>query len=102
MIINLLRNAIQATKDQTNGLVIIKGINDGDEIVITIIDNGPKLQESEFQRLLEPLQSNKLTGLGLGLTIVRMIIENHAGTLSVSQNQSQGLTFKICLPSAQN
>ncbi len=102
MIINLLRNAIQATKDQTNGLVLIKGTNDGDEIVITIIDNGPKLQESEFQRLLEPLQSNKLTGLGLGLTIVGMIIENHAGTLSVSQNQPQGLIFKICLPSAQN
>ena len=47
---------------------------------------------------MDPLKSSKIAGLGLGLMIVNLIIENHSGTLQVSQNTETGLTFTVTLP----
>lgn len=98
VIINLLKNAMQAALMQPKPIVQISAKMQGDVICLKVTDNGPRLDEISFKKIMEPLKSSKLTGLGLGLMIVNLIIENHSGTLQVSQNTETGLTFTVTLP----
>ncbi len=101
--INLIKNALQAadTLESAGSIkpsVIVTAHRQAEMIEFCVQDNGPVLTPEAFANILKPLQSNKVEGLGLGLTIVRLIIENHGGTLSVEQIPKGGLVFTIELP----
>lgn len=79
---NLVKNAGESAA-QADGAprVVLAGERIGDEVVITVTDNGPVRTKAEIDAFLVPLRSEKSGGLGLGLAIVRRIIEAYGGTI---------------------
>lgn len=79
---NLVKNAGESAA-QADGVprVVLAGERIGDEVVITVTDNGPVRTKAEIDAFLVPLRSEKSGGLGLGLAIVRRIIEAYGGTI---------------------
>jgi PAS domain S-box-containing protein len=98
VMINILTNAVQACSGQA--VVTIKGILLAADNVcqIQIQDNGCGIPPETIDSIFEPLYTTKNKGTGLGLTICKQIIENHAGAISVSSQPGQGTTVQILLP----
>jgi signal transduction histidine kinase len=65
-------------------------------------DSGPGLEPSMLEGVFESFYTTKPTGLGLGLSICRSIIEAHGGRLWASMNQQRGATFQFTLPGQEN
>ncbi len=96
--INLIENAIAALKEQ--GRISITLTDDPilKLIQIEIADNGPGIPDEDKTRLFEPNFSTKKSGMGLGLTIVNTIVDDHGGRIRVQDNQPKGAKFVIELP----
>jgi signal transduction histidine kinase len=102
VIVNLIRNAIEAmqTVDDGERELKVQTGHDGGAIKITIADTGPGIDPRKPDELFEAFFTTKPDGMGLGLALCRMIIENHEGELSVSPAHPRGAIFQIALPSA--
>ncbi len=100
VLINLIRNSIEAIRLAaiSGGRVDIatRPTADG-SIEVSVADNGPGIDPAVADSLFEPYQTSKETGMGMGLSISRSIIEAHDGKLWVEQQQ-QGAVFCIKLP----
>ncbi|MBS4219172.1 response regulator [Bacillus sp. FJAT-49711] len=103
IISNLLDNAIKHTK---NGLVEVLGEVRDDMIFMSVRDTGAGIAEEELPYIFEPFRSlesssERQVGIGLGLSIVKQLIELQNGTISVSSIQGKGTTFTISMPIAK-
>src|SRR5262249_50294879 len=96
VLVNLLENAIQASSPQ--GDVRVVGIRDGSEIGFAVEDSGPGVDPSIRGRLFEPLVSTKNKGIGLGLALVKRIVERHGGSIAYQTRSSGGARFAVRLP----
>lgn len=90
---NLINNAVQAVDG--HGEVNITTSVDSEFLTVKISDSGPGIPEENLERIFEPMFTTKSTGTGLGLLICKSIIEQHDGTISVSNKPT---TFTITLP----
>ncbi|MDQ2986643.1 MAG: GAF domain-containing protein [Armatimonadota bacterium] len=70
----------------------------GDHVAITIADQGPGVEEGRKKRIFEPYQSSRPRGMGLGLSIVKGIVEAHGGKVFESGEEGKGAKFVILLP----
>lgn len=97
--VNVLTNAREALLDRASDrrLFVITRHAPG-EVRIVIANNGPPLSEMVAAHLFEPFHSTKETGTGLGLAIVRRLVELHHGTVSVSSDPDQGVSFTFEFP----
>jgi nitrogen fixation/metabolism regulation signal transduction histidine kinase len=95
---NLVKNAIQAIPSGGPGLVKISLIMEGDKVVVRISDNGTGIPEDLKGRLFTPYFTTKSSGSGLGLSIVKRLVEGMGGDISFESEQGQGTTFIISLP----
>lgn len=97
-LINLLDNAVAAI--ERDGLIVFTATSDPilKRIRLEVADNGTGISAAHKTRLFEPNFSTKKMGMGLGLTIVSTIIEDHKGLISVHDNHPQGARFVIELP----
>jgi two-component system NtrC family sensor kinase len=97
---NLLLNAAQATPD--GGRVTIRTERRGAEVRVEVADNGSGIPAANLQRIFEPGFSTKggRVSMGLGLAIVREIIEHHGGHIAVASELKVGTTFTVDLPIA--
>ncbi len=91
---NLLTNACQATK---NAGMIELTVRQSDSVIITIKDNGPGIKAEVLSDLFEPFVTTKNEGVGLGLSIVKRLIEQHKGTIEAANDN--GAIFTITFPS---
>ena len=101
VIINLIRNGIEAIRQAGIGdgrLDLGTRPVDGDSILLTIADNGPGIAPPMADSLFDPYQTNKDTGMGMGLSISRSIIEAHGGKLWAEMNAPHGARFCMSLP----
>ena len=102
VIINLLMNGIeslQAITSKPRTLLINSRSNDMSDIVVSLKDNGPGIAAGTIERLFDAFYSTKPSGLGIGLSICRSIIENHDGRLWATDNGGEpGATFQFVLP----
>jgi two-component system, OmpR family, phosphate regulon sensor histidine kinase PhoR len=102
---NLISNAIKYNR--ANGSIEIRGSQDGHFIRISVRDSGIGMRQEEKERLFEEFFRAKnsltrnITGTGLGLTIVKKIIDNYAGKIQVETEFEKGSTFTLFLPTAQ-
>ncbi|MBM4387126.1 MAG: response regulator [Deltaproteobacteria bacterium] len=96
VIINLVRNAVQAT--QVYGKIeITTGLYDS-KIVFKVSDNGCGIPPEKLNLIFEPFASfGKEDGIGLGLYISKMIVEQHGGRIACASEQGKGTTFEIAL-----
>lgn len=102
VMINLLRNAAQATQDYS-GEIIVRISADADHVRIEVEDNGCGMPEAMLEKIWEPFFTTKGDdGTGLGLDICKRIVEEHHGTLTCQSEQQRGSTFTIHLPIPQN
>ena len=72
----------------------------GDLIEIVVSDTGVGLTETVLSNLFKPFYTTKDTGMGVGLSISRSIIEAHGGRMRAERNEAGGATFRLTLPAA--
>jgi two-component system nitrogen regulation sensor histidine kinase NtrY len=99
VLLNLIDNAIAAI-DEDGGFIMIKLNFDPETNLarLEVSDNGIGISSEDKDRLFEPYFSTKKSGMGLGLSIVNAIIEDHHGTIRAEDNTPSGTRFVIELP----
>jgi PAS domain S-box-containing protein len=101
VLLNLIINAIEAMSGASEGareLLVSTGKAEAGGVLIAVRDSGPGLAPTTLDRLFEPFYSTKSSGLGLGLSICRSIIEAHGGRLWASTNVPRGAIFQFTVP----
>ncbi len=100
IIVNLIDNALDAVRGQAAPRIEIVARRDGDQIVITISDNGAGLPDGLIDKIFEPFFTTKPVGegTGLGLWISYGIAREHGGTLSAANRNGGGAVFTLMLP----
>ena len=102
IITNLVKNAIQAiSPDQKEKLVHVSIRRSDNMVLISVRDNGRGIEAENFARIFEPKFTTKTSGMGLGLGIIRNIIENYRGTITFESTHGAGTTFTVALPIAK-
>jgi PAS domain S-box-containing protein len=104
VIINLVINGIEAMQciaDRPRDLTIRSGRNETDGLFLSVTDCGVGISSEHANRLFTAFFTTKSSGLGMGLSICRSIVEAHGGRLSACGNEGPGATFQFILPSHQ-
>lgn len=99
--VNVLQNAIQAIDERREGgagVVAVATRLSGEELVLTIMDDGCGMPEEIRARIFEPLFSTKAFGVGLGMPLVRRIVEEQGGRVNVASELGSGTTVTLRLP----
>ncbi|TVQ75609.1 MAG: hypothetical protein EA380_10395, partial [Phycisphaeraceae bacterium] len=101
VLMNLIRNASEAMASGPvdASITIRSGRTDPEMVLVEVSDNGPGVSDEAIGRLFDPFFTTKDTGLGLGLSLSRSIIDAHGGELLVRRNADRGMTFVFTLPS---
>jgi signal transduction histidine kinase len=95
-LLNLVRNAIQAS--DAGGEVAICLAKDGEQLVLQVSDNGCGIPQEKQEQVFEPFYTSRQQGTGLGLALVKKIIDAHGGTISFTTQADEGTTFTLRLP----
>ncbi len=96
VLVNLMENACQA---MTSGGTLFVGTKTQDDFaMITIGDSGCGIPQEHLQKIFAPFFTTKSRGTGLGLTVVKKIVERHLGTIQVESKLAEGTQFHIKLP----
>jgi len=102
VILNLMVNAVEAMSSVSEGsreLLIGTG-KDPSGVLVTVRDSGPGLSPESFDRLFDAFYTTKPSGMGMGLSICRSIVEAHGGRIWASRGVGPGATFQFTLPLA--
>jgi nitrogen fixation/metabolism regulation signal transduction histidine kinase len=99
IITNLVKNAIQAIPEhQEKKSVLVTVKREKGNVVILVKDNGIGIEQQNIDRIFEPKFTTKNSGMGLGLGIIKNIIENYKGTITFETKFGNGTTFAVSLP----
>jgi signal transduction histidine kinase len=93
---NVIKNSLEAMKRR--GILRIQTDMDDKHVLISFIDSGGGMSSEDLSRVFEPYFTTKPSGTGLGLLIVRRIVREHGGELSIESSQGKGLILTIRLP----
>jgi len=96
VLVNLFSNAIQAMPD--GGTLLVSAAREGDAIRISVMDNGVGMSKETLSRLFQPLFTTKAKGMGMGLAVIKRIVEAHNGSINIQSEQGEGTTVTIILP----
>jgi C4-dicarboxylate-specific signal transduction histidine kinase len=100
VLLNLIINALEAMNLVGEGerqLRVGSGWEDSGHVVVSVTDSGPGFGASSIEQIFTPFYTTKSTGLGMGLSICRSIIEEHGGQLWASANHRHGATIQFSL-----
>jgi len=101
VLINLMRNAMEAMRDGERRELVVRTLPDGpDRVAVEVADTGPGISEEVAARLFQPFVTSKASGMGIGLSISKRIVEAHRGEISARRNEDGGTTFRFSLPVA--
>src|SRR5207253_3296897 len=102
VILNLVRNAIESMAQfprfAAKVLTIETGAEDDQSVFVRVTDNGPGFAAADAERIFEPFYSTKVSGLGIGLSLCRTIVEAHGGRLWCWPAPEGGAVFKFTHP----
>lgn len=99
IITNLIKNATQAISEENiNPIVLISVSEENSNLKIEVKDNGIGISDENKKYVFEPKFTTKNSGMGLGLGIIKKIIENYNGTITFESAQNIGTTFIVSLP----
>jgi len=98
VVTNLVKNATQALKDVENPRILVVVEEEQDEVLISVSDNGIGIPEENKAKVFEPKFTTKSSGMGLGLAMVKNIVETYMGTISFVSKQNKGTIFNVRFP----
>jgi len=101
VIINLVINAVEAMEsvsDRPRELTIRSGRHDTDWVFLAVADSGIGITDADAERMFTPFFTTKSSGMGMGLSICRSIMEAHGGRLWATKASPHGTTFQFTLP----
>src|SRR2546421_3941407 len=93
---NVIKNSFEAMKRR--GILRIRTDLDESHVIVRFTDTGGGISPDNLSRVFEPYFTTKTSGTGLGLLIVRRIVREHGGELSIESSEGKGLTLTIRLP----
>ena len=103
VITNLVKNAMDATRHLPAELwrvTLRTEINADGMLEVSVTDTGKGIEAEQLNKIYEPFYTTKQSGMGLGLSISRSIVEAHGGRLEAARNDHRGMTFRFALPIA--
>ncbi|MCC6818535.1 MAG: HAMP domain-containing histidine kinase [Bacteroidia bacterium] len=95
---NILKNALQAARENENCKIIVSMQHIQDQIIISFEDNGKGIEDDLKDKIFHPSFSTKNSGMGLGLSICKKIVEQVHGTITFDSDVNKGTTFFVILP----
>ena len=95
---NLFKNAAEAAESDEAPQVNVETGREGGQVFLTVCNNGKSFSKEMLHNAFEPYVTDKPTGTGLGLPVVKKIIEEHGGRISLSNQNGGGACVKIALP----
>lgn len=95
VLINLIKNAMEALDHSSNGKIELKGTYADNRVLISVTDNGPGIIPEAIERVFIPFFTTKKTGSGIGLALSRQIMQMHNGSLSVKSETDVKTTFTL-------
>jgi len=101
VILNLIMNGIEAmhqTARDPRRLEISSRRLESGEVAVTVRDSGVGVEPATFEKLFDPFFTTKPSGMGMGLSVSRAIVESHGGRLWASRNDGPGASFHVALP----
>ena len=98
IVTNLVKNAAQALKEVENKNIEVTVSEVNNEVIIVVADNGKGISEEDKERVFEPKFTTKTSGMGLGLPMVKNIVEAYGGNISFTSELNKGTVFKVILP----
>jgi PAS domain S-box-containing protein len=103
VVLNFILNAVEATSivDRHRRDVVISTAKDSNGVVVAVRDTGVGLDVDSTDHLFQPFYTTKPSGMGMGLSICRSIIEAHGGCVRAARNADAGATFQFTLPVQQ-
>jgi signal transduction histidine kinase len=93
ILINLIKNAIEALSGKKNGTIHLKAFYAGDGTLIQVEDNGIGISDDIIEDIFVPFYTTKKSGSGIGLSLSKQIMQNHDGTISVNSAPHRGSRF---------
>lgn len=97
VLINLIKNAMDALDQTEQPRITVKGSFNGQQVIIEITDNGPGIDPDAQEKIFIPFFTTKKTGSGIGLSLSQQIIQMHGGQLKLSSIPEKGTTFYVLL-----
>ncbi len=99
IITNLVKNAIQSIPEEQEFKKVLVAVNEENEhVFIRVEDNGSGIEVENREHVFEPKFTTKTSGMGLGLGIIKNIIENYKGTITFETELGKGTTFTVSIP----
>ncbi|MBT8315331.1 MAG: HAMP domain-containing histidine kinase [Maribacter sp.] len=101
VITNLVKNAIQAIPDVKSPRILVSVTSEGDNVKISVADNGIGITDDFNDKIFEPKFTTKTSGMGLGLGMVKSIVETYNGTIDFISEPNKGTVFTVIFPKEQ-
>jgi nitrogen fixation/metabolism regulation signal transduction histidine kinase len=95
---NLIKNASQSIPDDRKGLINISATVDDNNLKIIVSDNGKGISKININKVFTPYFSTKIYGMGLGLPMVKNMIEAAGGKITFISKEDEGTIFEVILP----
>ncbi len=98
VVTNLVKNSIQSIPEGVTPKILVSVLEQNHMVEISVTDNGIGISKENKQKIFEPKFTTKTSGMGLGLAMVKNIVETYQGSITFTSQEGQGTTFKVTFP----
>lgn len=98
VVTNLVKNALQAEHPEREAIIKVSVTHTDSKIYLKVADNGMGIHPENESKIFEPKFTTKTSGMGLGLAMVKQIVENFDGSITMKTVYGEGTTFIVCFP----
>ena len=98
VVTNLIKNADQSLEEQENPKIEVKVVEDNGNVIISVADNGKGISDEDKNKIFEPKFTTKSSGMGLGLPMVKSIVDAYNGNITFVSQVNHGTVFTVTIP----